>query len=582
MTDRMKLSRLFAILLLSVCFLTGALAVVTPDDTAIRKRAACLTLEQVLREGERLAGEGHEDRGISLLSAGADRYSAGMSEYQKRQCVDIIMRIGKIQYSLSNYSEALRQFMRALDISEECASRPSIMEIYNCIGLAYCGFEDYETGLRFMRTGYSLRSKYPDRTSESNLLLNLAGYSCEVGRPAEAQRYLDLARKIIAPTDSMRQYMIIYNDGYIKAGEKRYAEACRLFHRAAGYLDSPERRCYAYDRLYLTYKDWGKTDSMYHYLQKTYELALECGLRDLQIQTLRDLSDYYRNSDPLKSMEYGKQYLAMSDSVLNKRDFYALRNLQYTREADAHNRQMAELETKRAVDQERIRVQRFIIIGVVLLLLSAAVFVTVLIRQKRALAASYADLFRQSKNLIRQEEAGRREVKRYEQTIRELQSTRSKEDAAELPSEMKKTEPDPAAEPQPKYSRSALSDTSKQKIRSEISRIVNDTEEIYSPDFTLNKLAQLVGSNNQYVSQIINEEYGKNFNDFTNEIRVRRACSCLLDTERYGQYSVQGIAEIIGFRSQSTFFRAFKKFVGFSPVVYQKMALREAAVAANL
>ncbi len=324
------------------------------------------------------------------------------------------------------------------------------MEIYNCIGLAYCGFEDYETGLRFMREGYALRDKYPDRTSESNLLLNLVGYSCEIGKPREAQAYLDRARKLIAPTDSMRRYMLIYNEGYIKAEEGQYAEACRLLHRAANYMVSPARRCYAYDRLYLTYKDWGKTDSMLYYLNRTHELASECDLRDLRIQTLRDLSDYYRDSDPLKSMEYGKEYLALSDSVFNKRDFYALSNLQYTRETDRHNRRMAELEMKRAVDQERIRIQRLIIIGVALLLISAAAFLTILIRQKRALSASYADLFRQSKNLIRQEEASRSEIRRYEQTIHELKSNVKKPELQDL------SEPMPEAEKLVVYQKMAL------------------------------------------------------------------------------------------------------------------------------
>lgn len=109
----MKLSKTFAILCLMLCAALRVWGLMPADYSALRKSVDSMPMPKVLHEGERLAKEGDSDRAIAILTAGADRYNSRMTETEKPQCVDIIMRLGKIQYSLSNYSEALRQFLRA-------------------------------------------------------------------------------------------------------------------------------------------------------------------------------------------------------------------------------------------------------------------------------------------------------------------------------------------------------------------------------------------------------------------------------------------------------------------------------------
>jgi AraC-like DNA-binding protein len=80
----------------------------------------------------------------------------------------------------------------------------------------------------------------------------------------------------------------------------------------------------------------------------------------------------------------------------------------------------------------------------------------------------------------------------------------------------------------------------------------------------------MVNSNTKYVSQIINETYDKNFRTYINEYRVKEARKRLME-EKYGNYTIQGIAESVGYKSSTNFILAFKKTTGITPSLYQKL-----------
>ena len=63
----------------------------------------------------------------------------------------------------------------------------------------------------------------------------------------------------------------------------------------------------------------------------------------------------------------------------------------------------------------------------------------------------------------------------------------------------------------------------KQKLLGLINEVLNNVSSISDPDFSLQKLAEAVGSNTKYVSQVINEYYNKNFKTLLNEYRLREA-----------------------------------------------------------
>jgi YesN/AraC family two-component response regulator len=72
-------------------------------------------------------------------------------------------------------------------------------------------------------------------------------------------------------------------------------------------------------------------------------------------------------------------------------------------------------------------------------------------------------------------------------------------------------------------------------------------------DFSAIKLAELTESKYNYVSQVINENFGCNFNAVLNEYRIKEACNRMNDISNYGNYTIEAIANSVGYSSTKFF-----------------------------
>jgi len=73
------------------------------------------------------------------------------------------------------------------------------------------------------------------------------------------------------------------------------------------------------------------------------------------------------------------------------------------------------------------------------------------------------------------------------------------------------------------------------------------------------------------LSQFLNSNLGKNFTSYVNELRINEACSIIKSNDKL---TLEAIGYDVGFNSKSTFFAAFKKHTGTTPLNYQLQALQ--------
>jgi YesN/AraC family two-component response regulator len=114
-----------------------------------------------------------------------------------------------------------------------------------------------------------------------------------------------------------------------------------------------------------------------------------------------------------------------------------------------------------------------------------------------------------------------------------------------------------------------LANERKIALKQELEAIMEKTQPFLNPEFSVNDLAGMLLTNVKYASILINQEYGVNFSDFVNQLRVKYACHLLSDCSN-DHLSFIHIAEKSGFTSKSTFYRVFNKMMGMSPVAYRK------------
>jgi len=87
-------------------------------------------------------------------------------------------------------------------------------------------------------------------------------------------------------------------------------------------------------------------------------------------------------------------------------------------------------------------------------------------------------------------------------------------------------------------------------------------------NMTLSMLSSQMGVNTKYLSEVINNSKGKNFNGYINELRINHIALLLRTDPVYLNYKVSYLAEYSGFSSHSAFTTVFKSVTGMSPNVY--------------
>ena len=87
---------------------------------------------------------------------------------------------------------------------------------------------------------------------------------------------------------------------------------------------------------------------------------------------------------------------------------------------------------------------------------------------------------------------------------------------------------------------------------------------------TINKLAHKLHTNSTYLSQIINEHKGMNFNRYLGELRINYITNKLYNDNVYLSYKIETLAEKCGIASRTNFSNLFQEINGIRPTDFIK------------
>lgn len=99
------------------------------------------------------------------------------------------------------------------------------------------------------------------------------------------------------------------------------------------------------------------------------------------------------------------------------------------------------------------------------------------------------------------------------------------------------------------------------------------SEELYSPDMSLTRMAELAACHPKTLSRVVHEEFGCGFPALVNRARIVEACR-RIESPEYARYSLTGIGESVGFNNRTSFTTNFKKYTGLGLREYRKAAER--------
>lgn len=119
-----------------------------------------------------------------------------------------------------------------------------------------------------------------------------------------------------------------------------------------------------------------------------------------------------------------------------------------------------------------------------------------------------------------------------------------------------------------KYGKSGLTEAKMKETVSALTQYMEIEKPYLKPDLTISDIANALDININYLSQVINSNFQKNFFMFINDYRVADVIRKMEDPS-YHEFPVLRIAYESGFNSKSSFNAIFRKSTGMTPVEYR-------------
>lgn len=269
------------------------------------------------------------------------------------------------------------------------------------------------------------------------------------------------------------------------------------------------------------------------------------------IDAYKNQMKYYEHQKDTKMAEhYRLLYLETTISLLTDKKLGSANEAKFLYELNQKNEQVREMAYR---DQVKSRVMWGALITALILL----TLLVLLWMNNRRIKERNRQLYNKSLEMLRADEEKR-------QLIEQLQRVPVEENPEE--------EASPYAPTEESRREGKLSPARQSELLHRVFLVMETSDEIYSPNFTLTRLAELVGDTRNNVSEAINRRYKDNFNGLINEYRIKEACRRINDRTQWSDYTLEAIGQSVGFKSRSTFWTTFKEIVGLTPGAYQRQS----------
>lgn len=467
-------------------------------------------------------------------------------------------RLGYIyKYNHFDYEKSYGWLLEAEEISLKNGIRKYLPYIHQNLASFY-ELDDKGNSRQLVLNGYkkafeeSIELK--DYKVMTSIFINLLTFTPKMS--FILKEYRQFAKIPNAPHIEMYRFAQAFYKGCVAYEDKHYQDALVNFNHMLNLVDAPtpvmaaRYRMMAISKKMQTLFVMGKDEQALTQLQTLLDLAKSQGARDVITDSYRVFYEYNRDHHrQTEATRYYALYLENKDSLLTYDKQTDITELNFQVQLNRANEQVKNLYYKK-------RVQDYMLLAVSILGLLAVIIAVILWRNFRIIRSKNQQLYRRSVELIRQKN-------RDEERLSPLDNVQTDDKTAENTDFIDR---------KPRYSTSRLNDSIRKILIQRIDNVFSTSDEIYDSQFSLIRLAELVNSNQSYVSQVINEQYGKSFANVLTECRINEACRRFNDIAKYGKFTIEAIASSVGFKSRTSFGAVFKRMTGLTPSMYQKMA----------
>lgn len=444
------------------------------------------------------------------------------------------------------YNHSLDCFLKYITAEEATSpcDTARLMDAYYNVGGIYSVYSDFAQALEVYKKGYRLSLASHSEEMQFKFLNNMVGSGCNIKMTDMADSLNEKVIRLKGIDEGKRTYYYYFNKGFISGSRGDNEGKARWMEKSIETVDKyrmpGDMKVYAYSELYLCYENQGRMTDALAALHKYDSLARIIDQAYMRADCYKGMMRIYTKiGDKEKALYYQSEYFRYVDSLMNVNEFSQIRTNYITGERQRADNTISNLERMNSLQQT-------VLLMLGLIVLTAVGAVIAVYRQRQKLYATNVELFKRNGELLEAESKYRKslEISAVETAGKLINNTCGQ----------------------------SAGGFDHDELLKKILEVMENEDVFCSPDFSLPVLARLTESNTNYVSQTINSTFGKNFRSFVNEYRIKVAMKRIMDNGRYSNYSIQGIAESVGYKSASNFIAAFKKFTGMTPSLYQKIS----------
>lgn len=527
---------------------------------------------KTLREmGHRYLFDNNPDSALVCYTIVANRYnSTSKSDKEELRWIGSAMnQLGIIYtYFFVDYEKANRYLLQAKKIAEQNDDKKLLAAVYINLRNIRIVDDTFMDDGKISDSTIELHLKAfeasLDAADPESILISAAGLAHIASVSHKNEALLDDISQFLKyqMPDSMKRYQWVYD--YCKAAQEQKRGnnevALSLYDKALSHVYHKEKRNQEIltigilnDKCKLLL-EMHRYQEMLDILEGFIQQGEATGDHQLQYIAYQALAEYYHDiaNDKPTGDRYELMALREKDIMLKENRLLDADKSEFLFQIDEIN---AEVEAL-AARQRMTKIIAWCIAALVLVVLTS---LYLLWRRYCQEQEKNQVLYEKNQALLAADEEKR-------QLIEQLQQSQ--------PDEPEPVSPYAPAEEQQRES--ILDEARQSDLLHRIFIVMETSDEIFSPDFSLPRLAELVGDHRNYVSDAINRRYRDNFNGLVNEYRIKEACRRINDRVRWGDYTLEAIGKSVGFRSRSGFSTIFKQFTGLTPSAYQRKSKGDA------
>ncbi len=475
----------------------------------------------------------------NLYKAAIEHFENSEKAFQKAHntqgLLSVYKKLGNIFYH-SHYGEnskALNYYLKAYELADSLDDSNTSYVMLGNIGSIYSLENRYDEGLKYLFEAIDLLKSLESGKYLAVFYGNIANVYVLKNDYDSAYYYYDISNKVCIEYDDTnalaRNYVNLAN---LSLRDKKYDKAINYLKRSLK-IYIPKNNDFGIAisyklmaKAFLLKKEYFKAET---YANESLEIGRKIGSSNRVMSAYKLLWKINEEKQNYKqALMYLNLYKSINDSIEQQKENDEITLLISDFETQQNLHEIKLLRTENSLKKSQLENRNvqlvFIIIIAVGILLSGILFVWLFLKKKTA----YMEILRKNVELEEQETC-KNEI---------LEDRKELMDSADM----------------------ILIDAWQEKIIK--------AGLFKNSNCTIDYCVQELKTNRSYLSRAINHFYGKNFNSVINELRVKDARKLLRQKEAR-KYTIEYIAQEVGFNNKVSFSSSFKKITGLTPAFYR-------------